>query len=99
MAEVLKLIVNLRSQPPTPDGGFPLYFLFFSPQALSLSLSLSLSPLLNLAMADSSFLLSTISLAQMEPTGSKGGTWKAMGGRSVRWRLRVEAMRKRRERG
>uniref|UniRef100_A0A2N9HU63 Uncharacterized protein n=1 Tax=Fagus sylvatica TaxID=28930 RepID=A0A2N9HU63_FAGSY len=37
-------------------------------------------------MADSSFLLSTISLAQMEPTGSKGGTWKAMGGRSVRWR-------------
>uniref|UniRef100_A0A2N9HKY1 Uncharacterized protein n=1 Tax=Fagus sylvatica TaxID=28930 RepID=A0A2N9HKY1_FAGSY len=30
-------------------------------------------------MADSSFLLSTISLAQMEPTGSKGGTWKAMG--------------------
>ncbi|GMY06661.1 hypothetical protein FCV25MIE_01900 [Fagus crenata] len=48
-------------------------------------------------MADSSFLLSTFSLAQMEPTGSKDGTWKAMGGRSVRWRLWVEAMRKRRE--
>uniref|UniRef100_A0A2N9IUD9 Uncharacterized protein n=1 Tax=Fagus sylvatica TaxID=28930 RepID=A0A2N9IUD9_FAGSY len=40
-------------------------------------------------MADSSFLLSTLSLAQMEPTRSKDGTW--------RWRLWVEAMRKRRE--
>ena len=60
---------------------------------------LSLSPLLNSAMADSSFLLSTISFAQMETTRSKGGTWKAMGGRSMRWRLWVEAMRKRRERG
>uniref|UniRef100_A0A2N9GEM3 Uncharacterized protein n=1 Tax=Fagus sylvatica TaxID=28930 RepID=A0A2N9GEM3_FAGSY len=78
MAEVLKLIVNLRSPPPTPAVAPLSIFCFFH---LKLSLSSS-------QFSHGRFELLALYhfFAQMEPIGSKGGTWKAMGGRSVRWR-------------